>query len=145
MRARQEISKTKIAIVDLQAKRSSDISSEMQKTQARLDEIKTRAETSKNLLYETEVLAPQLFALEEDAKRLQPIFKILRKGEGQSSERVVTQDAIVNPGDTVMVEQPSREAQLGPPRPKALPPVASQTSRTSIPTASVEVSTERLR
>ena len=145
MRARQEISKTKIAIVDLQAKRSSDISSEMQKTQARLDEIKTRAETSKNLLYETEVLAPQLFALEEDAKRLQPVFKILRKGEGQSSERVVTQDAIVTPGDTVVVEHPTREAQLGPPRPKALPPVASQTSRTSTPTASVEVSTERLR
>jgi hypothetical protein len=102
-------------------------------------------ETSKNLLYETEVLAPQLFAQEEDAKRLQPVFKILRKGQGLSSEQTVSQDANVNPGDTVMVEQLARAAQLGPPAPKLLPPVASQTSRTSTPTASVEVSTERLR
>jgi protein involved in polysaccharide export with SLBB domain len=144
MRARQEISKTKIAIVDLQAKRSSDISTEMQKTQARIDEIKARAETSKNLLYETEVLAPQLMASEENAKLQQPVFKILRKGQVASSEQVVSQDAIVNPGDTIMVEQPARESQLGQPFTKALPPVASQASRPT-PTASVEISTERLR
>lgn len=142
MRARQEISKTKIAIVDLQAKRSSDISAEVQKTQARLDELKGRTQTSKHLLYETEVLAPQLLATEEDAKLQQPIFKILRKGQALSSEQVVSQDAVINPGDTVMVEQPVRESQFGPPVPRPLPPVAAQTST---PTASVKIYSEGLR
>jgi polysaccharide export outer membrane protein/exopolysaccharide production protein ExoF len=141
MRARQEISKTKISIVDLQAKRSSDISTEMQKAQARLDELKGRTETSKNLLYETEILAPQSLASDENAKTMQPIFKILRRGGTLSSEQVVSQDTAVNPGDTVMVEQPSRESQLGAPAAAPLPPVASQAT----PTASVEISSERLR
>ena len=142
MRARQEISKTKISIVDLQAKRSSDISTEMQKTQARLDELKGRTETSKHLLYETEVLAPQLLASEENAKRLQPIFKILRKGQGVSSEEIVTQDTVIKPGDTVMVEQPPRDsAELGAPLATSLSPARQY----STPTASVDISTERLR
>ncbi len=154
MRARQEISKTKIAIVDLQSKRSSDISSEMQKTQARLDEIRTRAETSKNLLYETEVLAPQLMA-SEDGKELQPIFKIRRKGQETSNEQVVSEDAVIQPGDTVIVEQPLRRSALGQsfptplrqseldqPPAKPLSPIAS---REAAQTGSVEVSTERLR
>jgi protein involved in polysaccharide export with SLBB domain len=127
MRARQEISRTKISIVDLQAKRSSDISTEMQTTQGRLDEIKGRMETSKNLLYETEVLAPQLLASEENAKSQQPIFKILRKGQPLSSEEVVSEDTVVNPGDTVMVEQPPRDTQLlGAPTTGALRPLAPQ-------------------
>jgi len=142
MRARQEISKTKIAIIDLQAKRSSEISTDMQTSRARLDEIKGRMETSKHLLYETEVLAPQLLATEENAKLLQPIFKILRKGNGLSSEQVVSQDAVLNPGDTVIVEQPVRQSQLGPPLPKELTPLASQGAT---PTASADISTERLR
>ncbi len=140
MRARQEISKTKIAIVDLEAKRSSDISTEMQKTQARLDELKGRTETSKNLLYETEVLAPQALAADENSKS-QPVFKILRRGQPLASGRVVSQDAIIKPGDTVVVEPPVRESQLGAPAKMPRPPLASQ----SMPTASVEISSERLR
>jgi protein involved in polysaccharide export with SLBB domain len=145
MRARQEVSKAKISLVDLQAKRSKDISSEMQTAQARIDEIKGRTQTSKNLLYETEVLAPQLLASEENAKSQQPIFKILRKGQPLSSEQIVTEDTIVQPGDTVMVEQPlpPRDAMLGGAAPTAasLQPLTPQAT----PTASVEVSTERLR
>ncbi len=144
LRARQEVSKTKIALVDLQAKRSSDISSEMQKTQARLDELKGKTETSKNLLYETEVLAPQMLASEENAKSQQPIFKILRKGQPLSSEQIVSEDTVVKPGDTVMVEQrpPPRDALLGgAPTAASLGPLAPSAT----PTASVEVSTERLR
>ena len=141
MRARQEISRTKIAIIDLQGKRSSEISSELQKAQARLDELRSRTQTSKNLLFETEVLAPQMIA-QESMQLLQPIFKIVHRGQPLSSERIVSQETVVEPGDTITVEQPLRESQLGPPLPNPLPPVASQTST---PTASVEVTSERLR
>jgi polysaccharide export outer membrane protein/exopolysaccharide production protein ExoF len=136
MRARQEISKTKIAIIDLQGKRSSEISSEMQKAQARLDELKSRTQTSKNLLFETEVLAPQMIA-KENTQALQPVFKIVHRGQPLSSEQVVTQETVVEPGDTITVEQPLRESSIAVP----LPTFSSQDT----PTASVDISNERLR
>jgi polysaccharide export outer membrane protein/exopolysaccharide production protein ExoF len=134
MRARQEISRTKIAIIDLRARRSSDISSEMQKTQARLNELKGRTETSKSLLFETEVLAPQMLAAQESANSLQPIFKILHQGEALSSERIVSQEAVIEPGDTIRVEQPLPEMSVSTP---AIAPRGA-------PTASVDIF-ERLR
>jgi polysaccharide export outer membrane protein/exopolysaccharide production protein ExoF len=134
MRARQEISRTKIAIIDLQGKRSSEISSEMQKAQARLDELRSRTQTSKNLLFETEVLAPQMIA-QESMQLLAPIFKIVHRGAPLSSERTVSQETVVEPGDTITVEQPLRETSV--PLPQYAPRDAS--------TASVDISSERLR
>jgi protein involved in polysaccharide export with SLBB domain len=130
MRARQEISKTKIAIADLQAKRSSEVSSEMQKAHARLDELKGRTRTSKNLLYETEVLAPQMIAAQQSKESVQPIFKIVRQGRALSDERAVSQETVVQPGDTIRVEQPMQESSVGPSR---------QPTAASVPTASVSV------
>jgi hypothetical protein len=137
MRARQEISKTNIAVVDLQAKRSSDISTEMQKTQSRLDELKSRTETSKNLLYETELLAPQSLTAQE-GEGLQPVFKIRRQGQPLAGQRVVSQDEVIEPGDTVMVELPPREVERRAATSVPLVPLAA-------PTASVNISNERLR
>jgi hypothetical protein len=111
MRARQEISKTKIAMVDLKAKRDSELSTELQKTQTRLDELKSRMETSSNLLYETEVLAPQALSAEE-GRNLQPVFQIVSKGSGSTVEQIVSQDRIVMPGDTIIVEQPRQYPQV---------------------------------
>jgi polysaccharide export outer membrane protein/exopolysaccharide production protein ExoF len=138
MRARQEISKTKIAIVDLQAKRSSDISSEMQKTHARLDELKGRAETSKNLLYDTEVLAPQMLAAQEGIKALPPIFKKRSRGQPESSEQIVAQETVIGPGDTITVEQPVREAS------ESMLQMAPLSAPIAAPTASIDV-TNHLR
>ena len=137
MRARQEISKTNIAVVDLQAKRSSDISTEMQKTQSRLDELKSRTETSKNLLYETELQAPQSLTAQE-GEGLQPVFKIRRQGQPLAGQRVVSQDEVIEPGDTVMVELPPREVERRAATSVPLVPLAA-------PTASVNISNERLR
>jgi protein involved in polysaccharide export with SLBB domain len=139
MRARQEISKAKIAMVDLQARRSSEISSDMQKVHARLDEIKGRTQTSKNLLYETEVLAPQMLAAQENAESLPPVFKILRKGQNLANEQIVSQETVVQPGDTVRVEQPLREASI----PQSGIPTSAVAPRAA-PTASIDIS-QRLR
>jgi hypothetical protein len=131
MRARQEVSRTKIAMIDLQAKRSSEVSSEMQKAHARLDELKSRTQTTKNLLYETEVLAPQMLAAQESAESLPPVFKIVRKGQGLSSERIVSQETVVEPGDTIRVEQPLRETQV---------PASASVAPRAAPTASIDIS-----
>jgi polysaccharide export outer membrane protein/exopolysaccharide production protein ExoF len=131
MRARQEVSRTEITMIDLQAKRSSEVSSEMQKAHARLDELKSRTQTTKNLLYETEVLAPQMLAAQESAESLPPVFKIVRKGQGLSSERIVSQETVVEPGDTIRVEQPLRETQV---------PASASVAPRAAPTASIDIS-----
>lgn len=129
MRARQEISKTKIAIADLQAKRSSEVSSEMQKAHARLDELKGKTRTSKSLLYETEVLAPQMIAAQQNKEAAPPVFKIVRQGRALSDERTVSQETVVQPGDTIRVELPLQESSVGP----------RQRTDSPVPTASVSV------
>lgn len=136
MRARQEISKTKISMVDLRAKRGTDISTEMQTVRARLEELKSKSDTSTNLLYETEVLAPQALAAEEGSESLQPTFKIVRRGETLGQQRT---DAVLLPGDTLIVFQPRRAMPLP-------AEVSSETSPAPVaPTASVDISTDRLR
>ena len=133
MRARQEVSKTKIAIIDLQAKRSSDISGEMQKAQARLEELRSRSDTARNLLFETENLAPQLVASHEKAQDLQPHFQIMRGGNPESVS--VAESANIEPGDTLVVEAPTRRAMTQSPAPDA----------NTAANAAAEVISERLR
>jgi protein involved in polysaccharide export with SLBB domain len=143
MRARQEISKTKISIIELRGKRNSQLSDQMQKAQARLDELRSRTQTSKNLLFETEVLAPQMLA-QEGTKAQAPIFKVVHQGQPLSSERVVSQEELVQPGDTITVRLPLRESSLTTPAFPA-PALAPRASATPTPTASIDVSNERLR
>lgn len=111
MLARQEVGKTKIAITDLRAKRTSDNSTEMRKTQATLEELKHRTESSKQLLYETEVVAPQIVAAQE-GQQLQPIYKILRQSGAVISELGATETTVVEPGDTIKVELPLSNAPV---------------------------------
>jgi len=107
MRARQEISKTKISIIDLKAKRSSEISGEMQAAQAKLEGVRGRAYTAMRLLAETENLAPQFYADQERAHEMRPLFKIVRDGETLGSGGV-TEATSIEPGDTLIVEAPAR-------------------------------------
>jgi polysaccharide export outer membrane protein/exopolysaccharide production protein ExoF len=140
MRARQEIGKTKISIAELQAKRSSEISTEMQTTQTRLDEIKNRSETATSLLYDTENVAPQSFA-EKGFNSTPPVFDILRHEAPNVKQRNVSQNETIQPGDTVFVEQPRPE--YGPPKSEmsALP---SKGSPAIAPTATISASSDRL-
>lgn len=118
MRARQEVSKTDIAIIDLKAKRSSEVSAEMQKAQARLDELQARSETAKNLLYETETVAPQLVDQYEKTQDMRPVYKIVR--EGRTLEGAdVTEATTILPDDTIIIEAPRRRTSRWSARPDA--------------------------
>ncbi len=110
MRARQEVSRTKISIIDLRAKRSSDISGEMQTAQQRLEELRSRTETARNLLFETENLAPQILASQDKAQGVRPTFKIMR-GDRVLEGNDVTETTALQPGDTLVVEA-ERRAEL---------------------------------
>ena len=81
------------------------------------------------------MLAPQALAA-EGSESLQPTFKIVRRGETLGQQRT---DAVLLPGDTLIVDQPRRAAP-------ARAEVSSETSPTPVaPTASVDISTDRLR
>jgi len=66
----------------------------------------------------------------EEGQEAQPVFTIVRRSNGKSSELVVSQDQAVQPGDTIIVEQPRKYPQT---------PLSSGQADSS-PTASADIS-----
>jgi polysaccharide export outer membrane protein/exopolysaccharide production protein ExoF len=106
LRAKQEISRTEISMLELKNKRANDVSIELRETQAKLEELDHRTETADQLLYEAEVTAPQLLAERARSRRVQPVYTIVRQREGNALELSASESTTVEPGDTVKVEMP---------------------------------------
>jgi polysaccharide biosynthesis/export protein ExoF len=104
LRAKQEISRTEISILELKNKRANDISIELRETQAKLEELDRRTETADQLLYEAEVTAPQLLAQRARSRRVRPVYTIVRQREGNAFELDASESTAVEPGDTIRVE-----------------------------------------
>ena len=106
-RAEQERSKTEIAIIELQNRRLNEITGELLKSQARLDELGQRIATSERLLFETEVIAPRYLRVRNGPKPVQPNYTIVRQMPGgQATEVSATETTTIEPGDTIKVEMP---------------------------------------
>ncbi len=106
LRAKQEISRTDIAMLELKNKRANDITTELRETQAKLDELDRKSETAEQLLYEAEVTAPQLIAQRDRSRRVQPVYAIIRQSGGKAVELSASESTAVEPGDTIKVEVP---------------------------------------
>jgi len=106
LRARQEISKTEIAILELRNKRANEVAVELRETQTKLDEIDRKADTAVQLIYEAEVIAPLSIAEQSRARRSRPIFSIARWTGGKLVEIAADETTPVQPGDTIKVELP---------------------------------------
>lgn len=114
-RARQEASKTEIAMIDLQNKRSTEINAELRQSQARLNELNERIETAQRLLYDTEVTAPRLLAVRNRPKEAQPVYAVVRvSSSGSALELEANETTQIEPGDTIKIElpQPGSGVQL---------------------------------
>jgi protein involved in polysaccharide export with SLBB domain len=111
MRARQEISKTDIAILELRNKRTNEVALELRQTQAALEQAGRKWETSQRLVEEASGLAR--------LRGAEVIYSIVRDRGGQPEEIAATETTPVEPGDTVNVRVPG----LVGPNPAA--PVAS--------------------
>lgn len=111
VKAQQDISKTDIEIVDARNKYNSEVTVELRATQAALEELKDKAETTAKLIYESEVTAPQFIHDRMNSRKMQPILKIVRDTNGTSSELYVGETTEVLPGDTIKVEMPIRDDQ----------------------------------
>ena len=105
-RAEQEEKKTGIAIIELQNRRLNEITAELLKSQARLDELSQKINTSERLLFETEVIAPRIIKMRSNSKPVQPTYTIVRQIAGQPIEVAATESTTLEPGDTLKIELP---------------------------------------
>jgi polysaccharide export outer membrane protein/exopolysaccharide production protein ExoF len=106
LRAKQEISRAEIAMLELKNKRMNEVTAELRETQAKLEELDRKSETAEQLLYEAEVTAPQLLAQRARSRRMQPVYTILRQKGENTIELNAFESTAVEPGDTIKVEMP---------------------------------------
>lgn len=107
LRSRQEISRTDIQIIELQDTRRNEITAALRDTQAELDTLDRKAETTARLIYESELAAPRLLAQRARMEQAEPLYTIYRPGaDGTVTEMTGTMSSPVLPGDTVKVEIP---------------------------------------
>jgi protein involved in polysaccharide export with SLBB domain len=132
LRARQEMSKTDIAILELRNRHANEVAETLRETQMQLNEAVRKADTAVQLLYETEITAPALLASRERSERAKPVYKIVRATSSGTEELTVEETTPIAPGDTVKVEIPLPRSGMA----AALPAVGVQT-RTMLPAAEV--------
>jgi polysaccharide biosynthesis/export protein ExoF len=105
LRARQEISKAERDATDLKADRKAKIVTEIQETEAALDQLKARLAMAQSLANEATTTAPQL-ALDRSLQTAQRFsFWIVRRNGSNAVKIAVDENAAVEPGDMVRVEQ----------------------------------------
>ncbi|TIW28115.1 MAG: sugar ABC transporter substrate-binding protein [Mesorhizobium sp.] len=112
LRVRQDMSKTDIEILNLGNQRSSEIAESLRETQQQLNEVTSKSDTAVQLLHETQVTAPALLALRQNAAKAKPIFTIVRPKDGGTEELAAQETTLVEPGDTVKVEIPLPKSGL---------------------------------
>lgn len=106
LRARQELSRTDISMLELRNRHVAEVASSLRDTETQLGEIERRADTTVQLLEESERAAPRLLAMRERAARAEPTYTIVRTSEGRAIELAAEESTAVLPGDTVKVEIP---------------------------------------
>jgi protein involved in polysaccharide export with SLBB domain len=106
LRARQELSRTDLSILELRNRHLNEVSTQLRETETLLNETGRRADTALQLLHESEVTAPRLLALRAEAARSEPQYTIVRPAEAGPAEIAATEATAVLPGDTIKVEVP---------------------------------------
>lgn len=109
LRVKQDLSRTEINILELGNKRSTDITAELQSTQAKIDQINQKTETSEKLLYESEVIAPRYMSDRNRSRIAKPKYTIFRLDGEKTVEMEATQTTALQPGDTIKIDIPSLE------------------------------------
>ncbi len=111
LRARQEISKAEISILELRNQHTNEVTATLRQTQAELDALGRKAETALQLLHESEISAPRLLARQARAARAKPVYAIVRSAAGRSEELSASESTVIKPGDTLKVDIPMPELE----------------------------------
>jgi polysaccharide export outer membrane protein/exopolysaccharide production protein ExoF len=125
VKARQEMSRTEVAILELRSKRSTETATELRLAQQKLAELAQRMDTTETLIQETHALAP-LYAAKLGAQS--PLkYTIVRVRNGQALEIAATESFSIEPGDTLKVEMT---------RPESAPPKSLAADAPDLPSKS---------
>jgi polysaccharide export outer membrane protein/exopolysaccharide production protein ExoF len=100
LRAKQESSRTEVAILELRNKHANEIAAELRVVEAKLQESFRKLETSERLLAETKVVAASQLETSADG-RLHVVYTVV--GEGGVQRRASERD-LLQAGDTLRVE-----------------------------------------
>ncbi|WP_170936945.1 MULTISPECIES: polysaccharide biosynthesis/export family protein [Rhodomicrobium] len=106
IKAKQDISRTDIAILELQNKRKSDVTVDLRETKRLLEQVQSKRNTAAKLVYDSEVIAPGLLLDDDTGDAAQMVYKIVRNTGGKTVEFVAGENTPVLPGDTIKVEAP---------------------------------------
>jgi polysaccharide export outer membrane protein/exopolysaccharide production protein ExoF len=106
MRARQEISRNEIEMLDLQNKYKNEVAISLRDTQSQLDELASKAATSSELLRESEMFGTRLLSMRAQAREEKPVFTIVRPGPNGATEISAEENTTIRPGDTIKVALP---------------------------------------
>lgn len=107
LKARQEISKTDIALLELKNNRANEAARELRETQSKLDEVRRKAATYKRLLQETEGVVPKSLIANSPDNKVQPIYAIVRERIPEAFEQQALESTVLGPGDTIKIEIPT--------------------------------------
>lgn len=102
-RARQEIAKTEIAMIEIENKRSDELTADLLQSEVRLDQLEERLATAGALLHEAQVLAPQRLSMAGRSATVTTHFTIVRARGDESFELDAVETTQILPGDTVKV------------------------------------------
>lgn len=104
MRIRQDISKTEIAIAELEDKRAGEITAELQNIEIKLGQLEVQLLTAQGLLNEAMVAAPAMLRAKYGGDgKVTAVYTIIRFQGGRSAEIPATETTLLQPGDTLKV------------------------------------------
>ncbi len=106
LRARQETSRTEIALLQTRNRQANEVTALLRDTDANLQNVISRYETAKNLLSETRRFAPYVLVNRRRSAELEPVFSIVSQSNGDWQEINASEGSAVQPADTVRVVLP---------------------------------------
>ena len=121
IRARQSISQAEQRINDLRGMRRKEITTELQKTTADLDDTRQQIATSEQLVVEAEETAPSATAARVRSPSRSARFVITRRVEGDMQDIEANGSAAVEPDDVIRVDNSPRDLSQDPARPTPNP------------------------
>ncbi len=114
LKAKQEISRTDVAIDEARNKSAIEIASQLRETEAELEQTGMQYDTQGKLLYESEIIFPSLLsAKRQKSSNDEPNYTIVRVVDGVSQQLVADEASSVMPGDTIKIELPVRDDLSG--------------------------------
>lgn len=114
LRAQQDLSKADRDMLDLKAKRRDEALTEASVVRGKLVADDERIDTTRQLVYQSEVRAPM--AVARDSADRQPIYMLSHRNGAETETHAVTEADVVAPGDVLKVMLPSRDVPGAPGR-----------------------------